>query len=108
MTVFVACDDMRPLVCEAPNAEYFGTSEAMYDTTDLVGGKNEVPKEFDKLMEDTEAELYPSYNTFTRLEFIMTLLHIKVSCKWSDKSFSMLLSIQRELNNDENFPEKSS
>ena len=59
-------------------------------------------------MQDVEAELYPGCKTFTRLEFIVTLLHIKVSCKWSDKSFSMLLrSLQRAFNNDENFPENS-
>ena len=67
-----------------------------------------MPKEFHKLMEDAEAELYPGCKTFTRLEFIVTLLHIKVSYKWSDKSFSMLLrSLQRALNNDENFAENS-
>ena len=57
-------------------------------------------------MEDAEAELSPGCKTLTRLEFIVALLHIKVSCKWSDKSFSMLLrSLQRAFNNDENFPE---
>ena len=70
---------------------------------------NEVPKEFYKLKEDAEVGLYPGCKTFTRLEFLITLLHIKVSCKCRNKSFSMLLkALHRALNYDENFPANSS
>ena len=54
-------------------------------------GSNELPKKFSKLVENAEPTFYLGCKTFTRLEFLITLLHIKVSWKWSDKSFSMLL-----------------
>ena len=36
---FMVCDDMRPLMHEAANVEYFGIFKAMYDNTGHVGGK---------------------------------------------------------------------
>ena len=93
---------------EVTNVMNFGNIVSIGDHIENEDGQNEVPKEFHKLTEDTETNFHPSCKTFTRLEFIMTLLHIKVSCKWSDKSFSMLLrSLQRAFNNDKNFTENS-
>ncbi|XP_056698659.1 uncharacterized protein [Spinacia oleracea] len=57
------------------------------------------------LVEDMKAELYPGCTTYKRLEFIISLLHNKVSNKWTDKSFSMLLkSLHRAFNYDKHFP----
>ena len=78
---FVVCNDMRPLVHEVMSVMNFGNVESNEDHTENEGDQNEMPKEFHKLMKDAEAELYPGCKTFTRLEFIVTLLHIKVSCK---------------------------
>ena len=72
---------MRPLVRKATNVMNFDNFESIENHTENKGGQNEVPKDFQKLMEDVEAELYPGCKTFTRLEFIVTLLHVKVSCK---------------------------
>ena len=109
MDNFVIGDDMRRLVQDAVNVPP-GISESFGDHADSEGGYayTEVPTTFDKLMEDAKAELYHGYKTFTRLEFVVTLLHIKVSSKWSEKSFSMLLkALQRAFNNDEKFPASS-
>ncbi|KAL2900695.1 TPR and ankyrin repeat-containing protein 1 [Bienertia sinuspersici] len=48
---------------------------------------NGMPKDFHKLMQVLELDLYPGCKTFKRLEFIVTLLHIKVSCNWTDNSY---------------------
>uniref|UniRef100_A0A803N991 Transposase n=1 Tax=Chenopodium quinoa TaxID=63459 RepID=A0A803N991_CHEQI len=77
-------------------------------TTDSSGDTSETPMLLQKLMEDMEGDLYPGCKTFKRLEFIMSLLHIKVSNKWSDKSFSMLLNaLHRAFNYDNNLPSSS-
>jgi len=78
---FVVCNDMRPLVHEVMSVMNFGNVESNEDHTENEGDQNEMLKEFYKLMEDVEAELFSGCKTFTRLEFIVTLLHIKVSCK---------------------------
>ena len=74
-------DDMRPLVQDAVHVINSGISERFGDHADSQGGHTEVPTTFDRLMEDAEAELYHGCKTFSRLEFIVTLLHIKVSSK---------------------------
>ncbi|XP_021845823.2 uncharacterized protein [Spinacia oleracea] len=102
-------DDMAPLISDAKNA-WNSTSSVLDDndnTTDYgsSGGNNEYPKELMTLVEDMEAELYPGCTTYKRLEFIISLLHNKVSNKWTDKSFTMLLkSLHRAFNYDKHFP----
>jgi len=54
-------------------------------------GDAEVPSDYQKLMEAVDAELYLGCRTFKKLEFIITLLHIKATNRWSDKSFQLLL-----------------
>jgi len=101
-------DDMRPLVQDTVNVINSGISNRFGDHADSQGGHTEVPTTFDKLMEDAKAELYHGCKTFSQLEFIVTLLHIKASSKWSEKSFSILLkALQRAFNNDEKFPASS-
>lgn len=59
-------------------------------------------------MNDAEEELFLGCQTFWRLEFIVTLLHLKVSGGLSEKSFSGLLSaLQKAFNYDPNFPKSS-
>uniref|UniRef100_A0A803MKF3 Uncharacterized protein n=1 Tax=Chenopodium quinoa TaxID=63459 RepID=A0A803MKF3_CHEQI len=109
-------DDMAPLVFDATNAwnNNTTTSKVPIDSGNTMefgssSCNDETPnKEFMTLLEDIESELYPGCKTFKRLEFLVTLLHIKVSNKWSDKSFSMLLSaLHRAFNHDKKFPANS-
>uniref|UniRef100_A0A803N176 Transposase-associated domain-containing protein n=1 Tax=Chenopodium quinoa TaxID=63459 RepID=A0A803N176_CHEQI len=106
-------DDMAPFVFDATNAWNSINSTPVNEnegTTNigLNSGTHETPRLLQKLMEDMEADLYPGCKTFKRLEFIMSLLHIKVSNKWSDKSFSMLLNaLHRAFNYDNNLPSSS-
>ncbi|XP_021716888.1 uncharacterized protein LOC110684761 [Chenopodium quinoa] len=110
-------DDMAPLVFDATNAwnNNTTTSEVPIDSGNTMefgssSCNDETPnKEFmTTLLKDIEVELYPGCKTFKRLEFLVTLPHIKVSNKWSDKSFSMLLSaLHRAFNHDKKFPANS-
>ena len=49
-------------------------------------GPNEATKEFLKVLQDVECELYPGCEKFTALSFMVRLLHIKVLCRWTDMS----------------------
>uniref|UniRef100_A0A803N837 Uncharacterized protein n=1 Tax=Chenopodium quinoa TaxID=63459 RepID=A0A803N837_CHEQI len=106
-------DDMAPFVFDATSAwnSINSTSINENERTTYIGsssGTSETPMLLQKLVEDMEADLYPGCKKFKILEFIMSLLHIKVSNKWSDKSFSMLLNaLHRAFNYDNNLPSSS-
>ena len=74
-------DDMTSLVHEATKVCTYDIPKNDVNNTATEKGCNELLKEFSKLVEDAKATLYPGYRACTRLEFLITLLHIKVSCK---------------------------
>uniref|UniRef100_A0A803N9A3 DUF4218 domain-containing protein n=1 Tax=Chenopodium quinoa TaxID=63459 RepID=A0A803N9A3_CHEQI len=79
-------DEMAPLVFDATNARNNNTttSEVPIDSGNTMefgssSCNDETPnKEFMTLLDDIESELYSGCKTFKRLEFLVTLLHIKV------------------------------
>ncbi|KAL7210232.1 hypothetical protein ACSBR1_031739 [Camellia fascicularis] len=48
-------------------------------------------RNFDKLLNDAQRELYLGCRKFSLLSFVVKMLHVKVLNKWSNKSFNMLL-----------------
>ncbi|KAG8367020.1 hypothetical protein BUALT_Bualt16G0029000 [Buddleja alternifolia] len=67
--------------------------------------ENAVPEsesdKFMRLLRDADTELYPGCEKFTKLSFVVTLMHLKILSRWSNKSFSMLLEIlKKALPND--------
>lgn len=97
-------EDMFSLVHDATNV----VAKDFEDKAGEARGHDEIPDKFHKLMKDAEEELFPGCKTFSRLEFIVTLLHLKVSGHWSDKSFSGLLStLQKAFNFDPSFPKSA-
>ncbi|XP_074300953.1 uncharacterized protein LOC141632293 [Silene latifolia] len=109
----LAFDDMGPLVYDATNL-WNSTNSGIVDGEEETMGvgptslNDDTPEVLLKLVEDMEAMLYPGCQTYKRFEFIISLLHIKVSNKWSDSSFSMLLrALHRAFNYDKIFPESS-
>ena len=56
-----------------------------------------------KLKNDSSQELYPGCKKFSKLRFIIRLLHVKLLGGWSDKSFNLLLDLLNDA-----FPEGSS
>ena len=63
---------------------------------DNMAGPNEETSNFFKLMQDAQIELYPDCRKFTKLSFVVRLLHMKVLCGWTDKSVTMLLELLNE------------
>ena len=57
---------------------------------------------FYKMVEDAGKELYPGCK-YSKLRFIVRLLHIKFVGRWSNKSFDMLLELLKDV-----LPEESS
>ena len=57
---------------------------------------------FYKMVEDAGKELYPG-SKFSKLRFIVRLLHIKFLGRWNNKSFNMLLELFKDV-----LPEESS
>jgi hypothetical protein len=46
-----------------------------------------------KMVDDDNKELYPGCKNFSKLRFIVKLLHIKLLGRWRDKSFDMVLEL---------------
>nr|ABA93478.2 transposon protein, putative, CACTA, En/Spm sub-class [Oryza sativa Japonica Group] len=60
------------------------------------GDANNDVDDFYRLVDDASQELYPGCKTFSKLNFLVCLLHTKFLGGWSDKSFDMLLDLLRE------------
>ena len=88
-------DDMNGLVHEAlgipqQDPAMAGTFESNQELP------NSVAEKFYKLIDDSQQELYPGCKNFSKLLFIIRLLHLKCLGKWSNKIFDMLLDLLRE------------
>ncbi|KAJ8771877.1 hypothetical protein K2173_027054 [Erythroxylum novogranatense] len=60
---------------------------------------------FHELLSKATEELYPGCTNFSKLSFLIKLLHLKVYKKWSNNSFDMLLGLLKDvLPNCETFP----
>ena len=66
---------------------------------------NDVATKFYSFLKDAEKELYSGCTKFTKLAFVIRLIHIKCLNGWSNKSFTMLLELLKEvLPECDNFP----
>ena len=57
---------------------------------------------FENLKDDSEKPLFPDCTKFTKLSAVLKLFNLKASSGWSDKSFSALLELLREMLPDGN------
>lgn len=74
------------------------------DVTGDAQGVNDADVEnFYNLVDDASQDLFDGCKTFSKLNFLVRLLHTKFLGGWSDKSFNMLLDLLREA-----FPDGSS
>uniref|UniRef100_A0A2N9G009 DUF4216 domain-containing protein n=1 Tax=Fagus sylvatica TaxID=28930 RepID=A0A2N9G009_FAGSY len=62
-------------------------------TTPNPTSNDHYARPFDKLWEDAQRELYPGCKKFSKLAFIVKLLHIKTIYNWSDKSFDIVIDL---------------
>ncbi|KAL9459648.1 hypothetical protein AB3S75_002951 [Citrus x aurantiifolia] len=60
------------------------------------------PKQFENLLADAEKKLYPSCSKFTKLSVLVKLYSLKARNGWSDRGFSNLLKLLREMLPDNN------
>ena len=81
-------DDMIGMINDA--IPQVGTS--FENNEGQIGGNEETANYF-KLLEDAQSELYPGCKKFSKLSFIVRLLHMKVLNHWTDKSTDMLLEL---------------
>ena len=51
---------------------------------------------FRRLIRDAEKELFPGCDKFSKLEFMVHLLHIKCLCGCSDKYLTMILELLKK------------
>ena len=74
-------------------------------TTPNPTNNDHYKRPFNQLWEDGQRELYPGYKNFSKLAFIVKLLHIKTIFNWSDKSFDMVIDlIKKALPDGESLP----
>ncbi|XP_062102062.1 uncharacterized protein LOC133810687 [Humulus lupulus] len=83
-------DDMRPAL-EDLASQYHRKSDFVNlgDSNEHNDERNTLPD----LFAEAEQELYFGCTTFSILTFIVNLMHIKVMCGWSNKSFDLLLDL---------------
>ncbi|XP_041994040.1 uncharacterized protein LOC121744538 isoform X1 [Salvia splendens] len=90
-------DDMRGLVHDAfgvPNEE--GHTEEYTGAQMDVDYANGQAKEFYKLIDNSQQPLYEGCDKFSKLSFIIRLLHLKCIGSLNNKVFDMLLELLRE------------
>ncbi|XXG68218.1 hypothetical protein AAC387_Pa06g1356 [Persea americana] len=67
--------------------------------TEGAGGSNprsgveEEAMRYFEILNDAQTKLYPVFKDFSKLSFIVELLHLKALNQWSDTSFDMLLQL---------------
>ncbi|XP_060194586.1 uncharacterized protein LOC132623787 isoform X2 [Lycium barbarum] len=99
-------DAIQTMLEEASGRSFANFSEEKTTGDNVFGNMSEKEaKKFDTLLEEAERELYPGCKKFSKLLFLVKLLHLKVYNQWSNKSFTMLLELLKEaLPNGETLP----
>ncbi|XP_027067621.1 uncharacterized protein [Coffea arabica] len=64
-------------------------------TDDSLNANHSDTDNFLKLLEDAKKEPYPGNHFYSKLSFVVTLLHLKTMSGWTIKSFNALLEIFR-------------
>ncbi|KAG8382296.1 hypothetical protein BUALT_Bualt05G0062100 [Buddleja alternifolia] len=79
---------------------YAASTTNAWREEEAMRNENAVPKwesdKFMRLLADADKKLYLGCENFTKLSFIVTLMHIKILSRWSNKSFSMLLQVLKK------------
>ncbi|KAF5467964.1 hypothetical protein F2P56_012164 [Juglans regia] len=86
-------DDIDDMLGDIHAATTVGIDEDAAPHTSGTSTVEPEPTTFEKLLEDARRPLYDGCTTFSKLSFIVKLLHIKSIGGWSIKSFNMLLKL---------------
>jgi len=90
-------DEIQTMLEEVSGRSFANFSDETKTDNNVCGNMSEKEaKNFDKLLEEAERELYPGCKKFSKLSFLVKLLHLKVYNQWSNKSFDMLLELLKD------------
>ena len=83
------------------------TESRMFDQSNTFEEPNEKTKRFFRLLKNSEKMLYPGCTKYSKLSFLVNLLHIKCLSGWSNNSITILLEFLRDAfpSAKENIPE---
>ena len=84
-----------------------GTDTYDYDRVEEIAEAleedlNDCPKMFERLVSDAEKPLYNGCTKFTRLSAVLKLYNLKAGNGWSDKSFTELLALMKDMLPEDN------
>ena len=68
----------------------------------LEGDLKDCPEMFERLVSDAEKPLYDGCTKFTRLSVVLKLYNLKAGNGWSDKSFTELLALLKDMLPEDN------
>ena len=85
-------DEMRDILNDFMESDDGGNGGD--DVDERAMGANQY---FDDLFTEIESELYPRCTKFSSLNFLMKLIHLKVSNKGTNKSFDSLLKLLKDV-----------
>ncbi|KAI5402887.1 hypothetical protein KIW84_050473 [Lathyrus oleraceus] len=68
----------------------------------LEGDLTDCPEMFERLVSDAEKPLYDGCTKFTRLSAVLKLYNLKAGNGWSDKSFTELLALLKDMLPEDN------
>ncbi|KAK1627079.1 hypothetical protein QYE76_001394 [Lolium multiflorum] len=84
---------------------YVDDSSSMIDELQKSGNKGpDLPNMYANLIESAKKELHKGCTTFTRLSFIIKLLHVKSYSRITNRGFDLLLQLLRTALPDVDFP----
>ncbi|XP_042939338.1 uncharacterized protein LOC122274358 [Carya illinoinensis] len=86
-------DDMDEMIEDTRAATFFDHAYGEHASTSEPTMGESQSKTFDQLFDDARRPLYPSCKKFSKLSFIVKLLHIKTVGGWTIKSFNMVLQL---------------
>ncbi|XP_031108728.1 uncharacterized protein LOC116013221 [Ipomoea triloba] len=69
---------------------------------DMQGDLNELPQEFETFFENSGKPLFSGCSKFTKLSSMLKLYNLKAKNRWSDKSFTELLKLLKDMLLDDN------
>ncbi|XP_031108741.1 uncharacterized protein LOC116013235 [Ipomoea triloba] len=64
---------------------------------DMQGDLNELPQEFETFFENSGKPLFSGCSKFTKLSSMLKLYNLKANNRWSDKSFTELLKLLKDM-----------
>ncbi|WMV25386.1 hypothetical protein MTR67_018771 [Solanum verrucosum] len=91
-------DEIHTMLEVVSGKSFVNFSEETTTDNNVCGNMSEKEaKRFDKLLEEAKCELYPECKKFSKLSFLVKLLHLNVYNEWSNKPFDMLLELLKEV-----------